>query len=252
MSLASAPSAASTAVAGQARRCAHAAGPARHAPVGHRAAAARRAAGVARAADADAEKLAALQQAMESNPEVATKMKQMEEEFMKRMAALREDPELKEVFEEFLAKIGEKMGDLSDVVDTGAPAAAAAPPPVVNNAVEDYCAIGKGGLTDDEGRGALHYAVAYNQLDAVHALLANGAAVDATERNGNTAAHYAAGYGRGDCLRALLAAGADVGVKNAQGQTAADVVKGEPRNPLNGDEALMAVLEGKQPAASLA
>lgn len=49
----------------------------------------------------------------------------------------------------------------------------------------------------------------------------------------------------------LLAAGADVGAKNDKGQTAAEVVRAEQRNPLNGDESVMAVLEGTQTAASL-
>ena len=51
-------------------------------------------------------------------------------------------------------------------------------------------------------------------------------------------------YGREQCVRMLLAAGADVGAKNDRGQTAAEVVRGEPRNPLNQDEALLMQLEG--------
>ena len=111
--------------------------------------------------------------------------------------------------------------------------------------------MGKGGLTDEEGRGALHYAVAFNQPDAVRALLEGGAAPDAAEAQGNTPLHYAAGYGRDDCVRLLLGAGASVAARNAQGQSAADVVRGEPRNPINSDDALMAVLEGKELASTL-
>lgn len=38
-------------------------------------------------------------------------------------------------------------------------------------AIEDYMAIGKGGLTDGEGRSALHYAVAYDKPAAVQVRL---------------------------------------------------------------------------------
>lgn len=60
-------------------------------------------------------------------------------------------------------------------------------------AIEDYCAIGKGGLTDAEGRSALHYAVAFNRADAVQALLANGADTAVRDKAGNAPLHYAAG-----------------------------------------------------------
>lgn len=61
----------------------------------------------------------------------------------------------------------------------------------------------------------------------------------------------ACSYGRDECVRLLLGAGADVGARNDKGQTAAEVVRGEARNPLNQDEALLAVLEGKAAVASL-
>ncbi|KAL4420240.1 hypothetical protein ABPG77_011064 [Micractinium sp. CCAP 211/92] len=256
-------------------------------------------------AQSDEERAAALKAALEqaqSNPEVAAKMKQMEEAmanpamqaqmsqmmsamgnpaFMQKMAELREDPELKPVFEEiktggmaammkymndprFLAKIGEKMGDLDASMMGGAPAAAAAPPPPpeVNNildaakygdleAIEDYMAIGKGDLADSELRTALHYAVAYDRAPAVKALLDNGADTTACDKGGNPPLHYAAGYGREECVRLLLAAGADITVTNDKGQTAAEVVKSEPRNPLNQNASLLAVLEGAAELASI-
>lgn len=181
---------------------------------------------------------------------------------------MQEDPELKPVFDEikaggmaammkwmndpgFLAKIGEKMGDVAPPIAAAAPAA----PIEVNDildaakagdleAIEDYCAIGKGNEKDPEGRSALHYAVAYNRLDAVKALLDNGAQVGAIDSKGNTALHYASGYARKDCIDALIAAGADVGVANEGGQKPVDVITEEPRNPLNQDEALLAKLRG--------
>ncbi|KAI7842647.1 hypothetical protein COHA_003751 [Chlorella ohadii] len=252
-----------------------------------------------RAAEDDrAAQLKAAMEQVQSNPEMAAKMKQMEEamanpaiqsqmgqmmsvmnnpNFMAKMAELREDPELKPVFDEirsggmaammkymndptFLSKIGAKMGDVMEAP----PAAAAAPPPPmeVNNildavkagdleAIEDYMAVGKGDMKDGEGRSALHYAVAYNQVPAVQTLLDNGADTSARDNSGNPPLHYAAGYGREECVRLLLAAGADVAAKNDKGQTAAEVVRGESRNPLNQSEELMKVLDGTAAAATL-
>ena len=51
-------------------------------------------------------------------------------------------------------------------------------------------------------------------------------------------------------MQLLAAAGADLGAQNDKGQTAAEVVRGEPRNPLNQNEGLLAVLEGKAPATA--
>ena len=106
-------------------------------------------------------------------------------------------------------------------------------------------ALGKGGLTDENGRGSLHYAVAYDQGAAAGALLENGADVSAVDEGGNTPLHYAAGYGRGGAVKALCRVGADVTVKNKDGQTPAEVIRAEPRNPLNTDAELMAMLEAK-------
>lgn len=58
-------------------------------------------------------------------------------------------------------------------------------------------------------------------------------------------------YAREECLRLLLAAGADVLTANDKGQTAAQVVRAEPRNPLNQNEGLLAVLEGTAELASI-
>ncbi|KAH7622484.1 putative Ankyrin repeat domain-containing protein 2A [Nannochloris sp. 'desiccata'] len=213
----------------------------------------------------------AMMQQMMSNPQ-----------YMQRMAELREDPELAPIFEEikaggmgammkfmndptFLSKIGEKLADLDlpgmannapPVPVNQAAAAASAPPPVVNNildaakygdieAIEDYMAIGKGDLRDENGRGCLHYAVAYDQGAAAGTLLDNGADVSAVDEGGNTPLHYAAGYGRGNAVKALVRVGADVNVKNGDGQTAVELIRGEPRNPLNTDAEIMAMLEAK-------
>ena len=166
---------------------------------------------------------------------------------------------------EVLNKIGEKMGDIESMVANAPPpppavtAAAAGPPPVVNNildaakygdieAIEDYMAIGKGDLRDDNQRTALHYAVAYNQGGAAKALLDNGADVSAVDDSRNTALHFAAGYGRAGAVRGLVEVGADITAKNSDGKTAAELIRGEPRNPLNNDAALLDLLDGKTSA----
>jgi ankyrin repeat protein len=100
-------------------------------------------------------------------------------------------------------------------------------------AIEDFCAIGKAGMTDDEGRSALHYAVAYDQGAAAGALLENGADVNATDAGGNTALHFAAGYGRAAAVNALLTVGADTSIQNNDGKTAKDLILEQPKNPLN-------------------
>lgn len=226
--------------------------------------------------------VAAQVQAMEEQmktPEVQNQLANMNAlmsnpQYLQKMAELREDPELKPYFDEmreggmaammkymsdatFLGKIGEKMGDLESLVVESLPPSpavtSAAPPPVVNNildaakygdieAIEDYMAIGKGDLRDENQRSALHYAVAYNQGGAAKALLDNGADVCAVDDAGNTPLHFAAGYGRAGAVRGLVDVGADINAKNSDGKTAAELIRGEPRNPLNNDTAL---LEGK-------
>ena len=195
--------------------------------------------------------------------------------FQSRMAELREDPELKPIFDEikaggmgammkfmndpaFLAKIGEKMGD---VLPTGQPKAPPAqgrpaPPPggVTNildavryadmEAIEDFAAIGKLDSVDPEQRGVLHYAVGYDVHPAFEILLQRGANVDAKDKGNNTPLHYAAGYARTDYIKALVGAGADVRVVNSDGDRAVDVVTKEPRNPLNQDAEMLALLRG--------
>lgn len=169
----------------------------------------------------------------------------------------------------FLAKLSAKMGDMEELIGgaadpptTAAGAAAARPEPVVNNvldaarygdleALEDYIAIKKADMTDPSGRTALHYAVAYDSAEAAAMLLEAGADVNAADSTGNTALHFAAGYGRRSAVRALLNVGADVGVKNSEGQRPVDVVRAEPRNPLNADAEVLAVLDGSAPVQSL-
>jgi len=230
------------------------------------------------AATQNPEVMKAVQEQM-ARPEVQQEMQQMmsmmnNPDMLAKVAALREDPELKPMFDEiraggmagmmkamndptFLAKIGEKMGDVApNMAGAPIPAAPQPTPPEVNSildaarygdleAIDDYMAIGKGDIRDENGRTALHYAVAYNQGAAAGALLEAGADVNATDSNGNSALHFAAGYGRGSAVRALLTVGANVALKNAEGKSAADIVAGEQKNPLNQDTELMDALQGK-------
>lgn len=239
--------------------------------------------------DLRAQQMAQLEEAMK-NPAMADQLKSMQEtmaqpqvqqemaamaqtmqnpKFQEKIAQLREDPELKPLFDEirsggpmammkamqdpeFLAKIGAKL-DFSEMVGDSE-AAAPPPPPEVNNildaakyedieAIEDFIAIGKSGDRDENQRTALHYAVAYNRGNAAGALLRGGADVNAVDDKLNTPLHYAAGYGRGAAVKALINAGASPSMKNADGQTPADVIKLEPRNPLNNDSEVMEILK---------
>ena len=139
---------------------------------------------------------------------------------MQKIASLREDPDLAPMFEEiktggmaammkymndqtFLTKIGEKLGDVPAAAAPPTTAQQAAPPEINNildaarygdvEAIEDFCAIGKGDMVDEEGRTALHFAVAWDQGAAAGALLENGADVNATDNAGNTALIFACG-----------------------------------------------------------
>lgn len=240
--------------------------------------------------------LEALQNAMK-DPEVASRMKAMEEQlkapavqkqmaemsalmsnpqYMAKMAQLREDPELKPVFEEiqsggmaammkymndpnFLAKIGEKMGDTASLMQNSNAQqnsqVKTEQAPEINTvldaarygdveAIEDFMAVGRGGDRDDNGRTALHYAVAYNQLEATKALIECGADINAVDNEETTPLHFAAGYGRGKLVLFLLQAGADVSATSKDGKRPIDLVTAEPRNPLNQSQEICGALAG--------
>lgn len=67
---------------------------------------------------------------------------------------------------------------------------------------------------------ALIEAVRLGRIDAVRALLAAGADVNATDARGTTALMAVAGQARADIIRTLLAAGADPNARDPYGMTA--------------------------------
>lgn len=159
-----------------------------------------------------------------------------------------------------LSKVGQKLGDLG----AGGPApvaGATAPPaeeaPIRNildackagdlEAVEDYAAVGKGRLQDEEGRCALHYAAAFGRPEVVGLLLEGPDAaflLACPDGQGMTPIHYAAGYGHPDILAALLEAGGDAGARTGDGRSALDIVRQAPANPVNRREDLVRRLGG--------
>jgi ankyrin repeat protein len=67
----------------------------------------------------------------------------------------------------------------------------------------------------------LHSAVAAQNLEISHTLLAHGAAVNATQQDGYTSLHEAAQNGQLDMIHLLLAYGADPVARKADGETPA-------------------------------
>jgi len=177
-------------------------------------------------------------------------------EMAEKFAALKDDEDLKPVFEDVLAngpqafakywddtelmgKISAKMRamGLSPPGPQGAaagaePKAPAGPPTTLHAAAKagDVEALNKlveEGKDVDEpnerGVSPLGIAVGFNRIEVIKALLAKGAKVDATDSQGNTAMHYACGYGRKDAAEVLAGVDADLEPKNKAGQTPRDV-----------------------------
>jgi ankyrin repeat protein len=90
-----------------------------------------------------------------------------------------------------------------------------------------------GCATMDAGKGDLMDAARTGNAEAVKALLAAGADVNAKDADGNTALMAAAKKGRTppETVKALLAAGADINAKNNKGETALMIL--EKRSPHN-------------------
>mmetsp|Transcript_52305 Transcript_52305/g.166547 ORF Transcript_52305/g.166547 Transcript_52305/m.166547 type:complete len:201 (+) Transcript_52305:3-605(+) len=200
----------------------------------------------------------------------------MNPDFQKKMMELKEDPELKPMWDEiaskgpmammkyyqdpkFIAKINEKMGDMTSVmadagIEKGSVAEAAGETVETifdaakfddMEALEDFIAVGKDlNEQDGEGRTAAHYACAFGRAGILNRLLEEDAVkLELQDSKGNTPLHYACGYGRVDLVPVLVKAGADKAATNATGKTPADLAKLDEANPVTKNEEVMAMLE---------
>ena len=81
--------------------------------------------------------------------------------------------------------------------------------------------------TDEPGYGwtPLHKAAEYGTAEAIDALVAAGADVEARDKDDWTPLHWAAGYGTVENINVLLDAGADVAARTKYGRTPADMAK---------------------------
>ncbi|KXZ55566.1 hypothetical protein GPECTOR_2g1115 [Gonium pectorale] len=199
---------------------------------------------------------------------------------MERLNALKDDPELKDMFEdmknngadafkkywddtELMLKISKKLRalDVSGQEGQAAPAAegdASAPAPEKKLIANLHDAAKHGDVEaatrlieegadvnalSDKGISALGVAVGFNRLDVVKLLIAKGADLSFRDPKKNTIMHYAAGYGRMAIAKALLAAGAELAAENDAKQTPVAVAK------LNGEREMVKFLEGKAASA---
>eukprot|EP00210_Caulerpa_lentillifera_P000778 g753.t1 len=257
------------------------------------------------ATEPDPEQMKKIQETMNEamqNPQVRERVNQMQEAFkdpqvrqqleqtmeymkneetQKRIRELRDDPELKEKFDEiqkgglgammkamndmeFLEKIGRRVGAPPTISQSPPPVTKEAPvaPPVdapvlpeINTlldaakygdveAAEDFLAIGKDpNLADEFGRTPLHFAVSIQSMEIVEALISSGANLETKDSKQNTPLHYAVGYGRVEAVKRLLKAGADGSVKNETGKTPAELAKLSDQNPVLEDKDLINKLD---------
>ena len=81
-----------------------------------------------------------------------------------------------------------------------------------------------------EGASCMHIAARHNAIEAIHALAALGVAINPCDDYGATPLHDVSRHHRGDveCVEALLAAKADVAAKNDKGITALHYAAGNP------------------------
>lgn len=81
-------------------------------------------------------------------------------------------------------------------------------------------------VCDENGRTALHFAVAIGRLDLVELLLAYGADSDIPDKDGYTPLHMASGYLQLTVVQRLLDAGADPDFPDDQGRTPLSLMEG--------------------------
>ncbi|GLI68063.1 hypothetical protein VaNZ11_012391 [Volvox africanus] len=201
---------------------------------------------------------------------------------MERLNALKDDPELKDMFEDMktngavafqkywddtdlMLKISQKLRAL-DVNKEPAQAAPAAEGSAATSEAKKLITnlhdaakygdveaatrlIDEGAdvnALNDRGISALGVAVGFNRLEVVKLLIAKGADVTFRDPKKNTLMHYAAGYGRLAIAKALLAAGAELDARNDAGQTSVDVAT------VNKEHEMIRFLREKEAAAATA
>ena len=76
---------------------------------------------------------------------------------------------------------------------------------------------------DKDGETALHWAACSGKVDIATFLIENGADVDAKSNYGKTALHWAAFFGHVDVAKILIENGVNVNVKNKNNDTAVEV-----------------------------
>lgn len=172
--------------------------------------------------------------------------------YQERLAAMQEDPDLKNVFDdikangagamekywndsELMTKISEKMGGIK--LQSSKPSKGAG---MQKDAQTLHEAAKMGDIeatrrllnegadvneSDARGITALGLAVGYNKVALVRVLLEGGADVTKTDAKGSSVLHYAAGYGRKEAAELLLEAGADMKAKNEAGQLPIDAAR---------------------------
>lgn len=209
---------------------------------------------------------------------------QQDSAMMERLSVLKDDPELKDVFEdmktngasamqkywddtELMLKISQKLRALNlgpGQDPSGAAAAPAAPAAGAAGASKAKIAnlhdaakfgdveaatrfIEEGAdvnALNERGISALGVAVGFNRLEVVKLLIAKGGDLSFRDPKKNTLMHYAAGYGRLAIAKALLAAGAELNPENDAKQTPVDVAK------MNGEKEMVKFLESKGASAN--
>lgn len=191
--------------------------------------------------------------------------------------ALRDDPELKHVFDEvaakgpgalqkywddteLMSKISTKLkamkvseqGAEGEAADAAASKSRAPQPDKEIKTLHDAAKWGDADAAlkllnegadvngkNERGISPLGVAVGFNRVQVAQLLLDNGADLAQLDSQGNTVLHYAAGYGRKEVTELLLKAGADMAETNKAGQTPQDVAK------VNGELHMVSFLKEK-------
>jgi len=186
------------------------------------------------------------------------------EEMETKMAALKEDPELKPILEEIetggpaammkywndpdvMAKLGKAMGGVME----GATA---------HGIEQGMGAAAQGEEEEEEEEGEegeeevnVHSAASMGDVDALKELIEAGADLDDKDEEGRSALHFACGYGEVKCAEALLEAGANVDATDKNNNTALHYSAGYGRKDIvqllidSGANCTLRNLDGKTP-----